>query len=181
MSKYTAEDYARAEFARHENRWLAARTDPEGTYPWNLGHAWASDAEMAASPGWSIVRDAESLTAREHLGSVWEKAHQVDVIPAGGGFIAKWDDGDFGTVLKGPRHEIPSRGSVFERRLLDPPPAPAWHRAQIIRATHVVDDSPSKWARTEAGDWVRLSAASGYTSAGADELRDVTVIAGAEQ
>ena len=124
MTKYTAEDFARAELARHEDGILAARTDPEGTYPWNSGHVWASDAEMAASPGWSIVRDADAMTAREHLDSAWAKAHETDAIPAGAGYVTKWDNGDVEAVLEGSLHGKPSRGPVFKRRLLDPP-APA--------------------------------------------------------
>ena len=120
-TKYTAEDFARAEFARHKNRGLAARVDSEGTYPWNLDYDWASDAEMAADPGWRIVRDAESMTAREHLDAAWEKAHETDAIPAGAGCITKWGDGSFSADPAGFTRDRLAKFLGTERRLLDPP------------------------------------------------------------
>ena len=180
MTKYTAEDFARAELARHEDGILAARTDPGATHPWAAGSEWASDAEMAADPGWSIVRDAESLTAREHLDSAWAKAHETDVIPAGVGCITKWGDGAFSADPSGFTRDRLAKFLDIERRLLDPP-APAWHRAQIIRARRDDDHDSMRWARMDSGRWVCLDGESAGIECEPVDLRDVTVIVGAEQ
>ncbi|MCT2177442.1 hypothetical protein M3F63_07135 [Brachybacterium muris] len=132
MTKHTAEDFAAAEFARRKDGRIAARTDPHDRGPWEDRERGYTDAEMAAASGWRIVRDAESLTAREHLGAAWEKAHEVDVIPAGAGYVTKWDDGVFAASLEGEQTKMRSRGPGFEYRLLDPPAPPRPEGAEEI-------------------------------------------------
>ncbi len=65
----TAEDFARAEFARHEDGRFAARTCDDDT-PWCVRHgaAWRfpTDAAMAAE-GWQIVTPAEDSISRAEL------------------------------------------------------------------------------------------------------------------
>ena len=180
MTKYTAEDFARAELARHEDGILAARTDPGATHPWAAGSEWASDAEMAADPGWSIVRDAESLTAREHLDAAWEAAYVPEdgIIPAGAEYLSRFPDGG---LYIGSAWDVGVRANTrLERRLLDPP-APAWHRAQIIRARRDDDHDSMRWARMDSGRWVCLDGESAGIECEPVDLRDVTVIVGAEQ
>lgn len=180
MTTYTADDFKRAEFARHKDERIAARTEPHHTASWEDRARRYTDADMAADPGWSIVRDAESLTARDHLEKVWEKSHETDVIQAGAGYATRWDNGDVEVVLGGPRIALPSRGPIFERRLLDPP-TPAWHRAQIIRARRDDDHDSGRWARMDSGRWVCLDGESAGIECAPVDLRDVTVIVGAEQ
>ena len=123
-TEHTAEDYARAELARHEDGILAARTDPWAKYPWAAGSGWASDAEMAADPGWRIVRDADAITAREHLDAAWEAAYVPEdgIIRAGAEYIAKYSNGRMSGPFLSPV-QVGAHGTI-ERRLLDPP-APA--------------------------------------------------------
>lgn len=127
MTKYTAEDYARAEFARHVDGRIAARMDPVDTDAWcaQLGNTWVwcTDAEMAAASGWSIVRDAESLTAREHLELAWDAAivPEDGTIPAGAAHISRWGDGNDFAYLRGRMGEREAVDANVERRLLDPP------------------------------------------------------------
>lgn len=181
MTKYTAEDFARAEFARREDGRIAARTDPHSVYPWVGGNGWwSTDAEMAADPGWSIVRHADTLTAREYLDAAWEEAHVVDVIPAGAAFIIRHAEGSCYTLPKGLPSDLLARSDGVERRLLDPPPAPAWHTARIIEATLKGGRTPTRWARTDIGTWLCLSGNELGEEHGSGALRDVTVIVGAD-
>ena len=121
MTKHTAEDFAAAEFARRKDGRIAARTDPHDRGPWEDRERGYTDAEMAAASGWRIVRDAESLTARDHLDAAWEKAHETDVIPAGVGGITKWGDGSFSADPAGFTRDRFAKFLDIERRLLDPP------------------------------------------------------------
>lgn len=178
-TEYTAEDYARAKFARHEDGRSAVRR-VEGTYVWETLTVFLSDAAMAADPGWSIVRDADTMTALEHLEKVWEKAHEADVIPAGAGFVTKRNNGCVVVSPEGAWIDQPSRDGHCEHRLLDPP-APAWHRAQIIRARRDDDHDSGRWARMDSGRWVCLDGESAGIECAPVDLRDVTVIVGAEQ
>lgn len=180
MTKHTAEEWAKAEFARHEDGMIAVRSNPEARHPWVAGPGWASDAELASDPGWSIVRDAESLTAREHQDAAWEKAHVVRRIPAGAGYICKWDEGDIEAEPDGHTYEMLARGTFSERRLLDPP-APAWHNARIIEAWHDDNHDTVRWARADNGTWLCLAPHHHPTEAKASELRDVDVIIGADE
>lgn len=57
--KYTAEDFAAAEFAKRPNGDMAARLDPEDTLPWRVAKgrelwSWFNDYDMAAD-GWVPV------------------------------------------------------------------------------------------------------------------------------
>ena len=65
----TAEDFAKAEFARHEYGRIAARTDYDHR-PWRVHdptmNSWYSDADMAAE-GWRIVTPAEDSISRAEL------------------------------------------------------------------------------------------------------------------
>lgn len=183
MTKYTAKDFARAELARHEDGVFAARTDPKAAHPWAAGSEWASDADMAVDPGWSIVRDAGSMTPREHLELAWDAAivPEDGTIPAGAAHISRWGDGNDFAYLEGRIWERAAVEANVERRLLDPPPAPAWHRAQIIRARRDDDHDSVRWARMDSGRWVCLDGESAGIECEPVDLSDVTVIVGAEQ
>lgn len=66
----------------------------------------------------------DAMTAREHLDAAWEAAHVPadGIIPEGRMFL---DRGSAGVVVVGAAgHDLESRGSSWERRLVDPP-APA--------------------------------------------------------
>lgn len=54
MATYTADDFARADFARHPDGGLAMRVRPLDVRPWETWHCYASDATMALT-GWVPV------------------------------------------------------------------------------------------------------------------------------
>lgn len=181
MTKYTAEDFARAEFARHKDGRVAARTEPHDTASWEDRARRYTDAGMADA-GWSIVRDAGSMTPREHLDAMWEKAYAPEdgKIPARAACIVRYDDGVSYAYSEGYEYYQDAKGVGIERRLLDPP-APAWHRAQIIRARRDDDHDSGRWARMDSGRWVCLDGESAGIECAPVDLRDVTVIVGAEK
>lgn len=147
MATYTADDFARADFARHPDGGLAMRVRPLDARPWETWHCYASDATMALT-GWvpvphgsytrhdspdyadggvtaaAIEKEAERrpLTAREHLQLAWDAAHvPVDgIIPAGAEYIYRLEDG---RVQQGGAAPFARDATehVMERRLLDPP------------------------------------------------------------
>lgn len=123
-TEHTAEDYARAEFARHEGGDFAARAIPGATWPWKGRGGLYTDADMAADPGWSIVREADTMTAREHLDAAWEAAYVPEdgIIPARAEYIVKYSNGRMSGPFLSPL-QVGAHGTI-ERRLLDPP-APA--------------------------------------------------------
>lgn len=184
MTKYTAEDFKYADFAMHP---LTGSVASKGRMDWkwvlpgwyDTGDVRRLSDQQMADAGWSIVRNAKSLTAREHLDAAWDKAHETDAIPAGAGYVTKWDNGDVVASLEGEQVELPSRNPILERRLLDKP-VPAWHRAQIIRARRDDQDS-ARWARMDSGRWVCLDGESAGIECEPVDLSDVTVIVGAEQ
>ena len=179
MIKHTAEDFARAEFARHEDGMLAARLEPEsGTYPWEDRTRCHTDTEMAADPGWSIVRDAESLTAREHMEKAWEKAHETDVIPAGAAFIRRGSGGSIEVDLDGYTYEMKARSTFSERRLLDPPPVPKRPEGAEEWEDWLIEAMPHESMPDE--DIALLADRIAAHLADAEDLHDATVIVGAD-
>lgn len=54
MATYTADDFARADFARHPDGGLAMRVRPLDVRPWETGRCYAADASMALT-GWVPV------------------------------------------------------------------------------------------------------------------------------
>ena len=78
MTTYTAEDFARANFARHPDGRIAARLDERYTRPWSIGEDdWLTDVAMALS-GWIPVVEAQPITL-DALNAAWEGAEQGEV------------------------------------------------------------------------------------------------------
>lgn len=75
-NKYTAADFAAAEFAKRPNGGMAARLDPEDTLPWRVVNgrglwSWFNDYDMAAR-GWVPVPASPATptiteSRRDHL------------------------------------------------------------------------------------------------------------------
>ncbi|GAB3042086.1 hypothetical protein [Sediminivirga luteola] len=96
-TKYTAEDFARAEFARHPDGRIAARVDPDDPDQWRVtspgGITWRSDQDMADGH-WTPVRDPAPITL-EALEAAWEQAEKSGDFPRRGDLVIKrrgWGD-----------------------------------------------------------------------------------------
>lgn len=67
MTKYTADDFANAKFAEHEDGYLATRSDPnDSEKPWADGFGyWHSDQQMAAWD-WVPVPTKPTITRSDY-------------------------------------------------------------------------------------------------------------------
>lgn len=83
MTTYTAEDFAKASFARHPNGDIAARFGHDRR-PWHTDdETGLSDGEMAVD-GWVPVREAtDQPITLDALHEAWETAEDVDECNAG--------------------------------------------------------------------------------------------------
>lgn len=178
----TAEDFAKEQFARHEDGRIAVRVlgYRASGRPWcvvSAGYsAWYSDADMAAGGGWSIVTPAPT-TPREALALAVSLAYEVegDTMPDQNGYMMVRKDGRIVVRPDDSPVGLPARGATHRRLLLDPPApvTPAWHDARIMEAT--CRGRVGQWARTATdGLWVSLDGESreAYTP----DLTDVTVV-----
>ena len=87
MTKYTAEDFARARVAIQGERESARRTYPGDDMPWlsRNGGRWSD--HLLAELGWTPVQESQPLTADditdemvERARKVWETAHGCEDI-----------------------------------------------------------------------------------------------------
>ena len=171
----TAEDFAKADFARHPDGRIAARSDSDGM-PWRAPEGrWLSDADMAEE-GWSIVTPAPT-TPREALALAVSLAYEVegDVMPDQPGYMLVEEGGEINVYSDVNPVGLPVRGIGYRRLLLDPPApvTPAWHDARIVEAT--CRGRVGQWARTATdGLWVSLDGESreAYTP----DLTDVSIV-----
>ena len=175
----TADDFARAKFARHPDGQIAARVDDDDL-PWRttsspMTYSWLYDADMAAE-GWQIVTPAPT-TAREAVALAVSLAYEPegDTMPDQPGYMRVAEDGGVSVLPAGNPVGLPARDATYRRLLLDPPApvTPEWHSARIVEAT--CRGRACQWARTQTdGLWVSLDGESreAYTP----DLSDVTVV-----
>src|SRR5699024_1180805 len=72
MTKYTAADFANAQFAKHANGNFAARLNYDANYPWSHSHDEFKDEDMARF-GWVPVPTKPTITESETVRE--EEAH----------------------------------------------------------------------------------------------------------
>lgn len=146
----TAEDFAHAKFAVHEDGRFGARCAPIHEHSWVTGgHSdapfWLTDEEMVER-GWTIVTPAPTTPedALSHFVSLLHEP-EADTIPAGVPFVEVFEDGEVLAHPSGDHANMAARRPGVRRLTFHPLPAsepepePEWVKA------------PAVWVRDGAG------------------------------
>lgn len=129
MSEYTAEDFANARFAEHDNGRAAMR--PQAGRLWNLGGVRMGDYDMARD-GWRPAHETAPLTI-DTLREAWENAEQSEDCRVGDTLIRRLSPRDFAMyeATAESHNLLPDMVRVHERA---PEPREPWaDLAEVMR------------------------------------------------